>query len=113
MLFIDLVGSLTIAAFNCLLNHYKTKVTFLKALAINPRHFQELQCSELSTSTLLLACSSTRRRRVFTGRLAIFESADNALLKMVRNVLLRPLRQELDGQDVEASCHEDTSLPSR
>jgi hypothetical protein len=36
-----------------------------------------------------------------------FESADNALLKMVRYVFLRPLRPELDGRDVEASSRED------
>jgi hypothetical protein len=34
--------------------------------------------------------------------LTILESADHALFKMVRYVLLRPLRPELDGQDVEA-----------
>jgi hypothetical protein len=33
----------------------------------------------------------------------ILESADHALFKMVRYVLLPPLRPELDGQDVEAS----------
>jgi hypothetical protein len=32
----------------------------------------------------------------------ILESADHALFKMVREVLLRPLRPELDGRDVEA-----------
>jgi hypothetical protein len=32
----------------------------------------------------------------------IFESADHALFKMVRYVLLCPLRPELDGRDVEA-----------
>jgi hypothetical protein len=32
----------------------------------------------------------------------ILESADHALCKMVRYVLLRPLRPELDGQDVDA-----------
>jgi hypothetical protein len=31
----------------------------------------------------------------------ILEWADHALFKMVRYVLLRPLRPELDGQDVE------------
>jgi hypothetical protein len=36
-----------------------------------------------------------------------------ALFKMVRYVLLRPLRPELDGQDVEASSREDTSSLSR
>jgi hypothetical protein len=34
--------------------------------------------------------------------LTILKSADHALFKMVRYVLLRPLRPELDGQDVEA-----------
>jgi hypothetical protein len=34
--------------------------------------------------------------------LTILELADHALFKMVRYVLLRPLRPELDGQDVEA-----------
>jgi hypothetical protein len=34
--------------------------------------------------------------------LTILESADHALFKMVRYVLLPPLRPELDGQDVEA-----------
>jgi hypothetical protein len=33
----------------------------------------------------------------------ILELADHALFKMVRYVLLPPLRPELDGQDVEAS----------
>jgi hypothetical protein len=33
----------------------------------------------------------------------ILEAADHALYKMVRYVLLRPLRPELEGQDVEAS----------
>jgi hypothetical protein len=32
----------------------------------------------------------------------ILESADHALFNMVKYVLLRPLRPELDGQDVEA-----------
>jgi hypothetical protein len=61
-----------------------------------------------------MACSSTRRRlgtspprlglsgcrRTY---LTILELADHALIKMVTYVLLRPLRPELDGQDVEAS----------
>jgi hypothetical protein len=34
--------------------------------------------------------------------LTILESAHNALFKKVRYVFLRPLRPELDGQDVEA-----------
>jgi hypothetical protein len=34
--------------------------------------------------------------------LTILESADHALFKMVRYVLLRPLRLKLDGRDVEA-----------
>jgi hypothetical protein len=45
--------------------------------------------------------------------LTILESADYALFKMVRYVLLRPLRPELDGQDVEASSREDTYLSLR
>jgi hypothetical protein len=45
--------------------------------------------------------------------LTILESADNSLLKMVRYVLLRPLRPELDGQEVEASSREDTPSSSR
>jgi hypothetical protein len=62
-----------------------------------------------------LCCSSTQRRRAFAGRhvfvlasssglrghkrtyLTILESEDNALFKMVRYVLLRPLRPELDA----------------
>jgi hypothetical protein len=32
---------------------------------------------------------------------------------MVRDVFLRPLRPELDGQDVEVSSHEDMSSSSR
>jgi hypothetical protein len=63
-----------------------------------------------------LCCSSTQRRRAFAGRhvfvlascsglrghkrtyLTILESADRALFKMVRYVLLRPLRPELDAK---------------
>jgi hypothetical protein len=36
-----------------------------------------------------------------------------SLVKMVGYVLLRPLRPELDRQDVEASSREDTPLSSR
>jgi hypothetical protein len=43
----------------------------------------------------------------------ILKLADHALFKMVRYVLLRPLRPDLDGQDVEASSREDTSSLSR
>jgi hypothetical protein len=48
--------------------------------------------------------------------LTILELADrpgHALFKIVRYVLLRPLRPELDGQDVEASSREDTFLSFR
>jgi hypothetical protein len=63
-----------------------------------------------------LCCSSTQRRRAFAGRhvfvlasssglrghkrtyLTILESADYALFKMVRYVLLRSLRPELDAK---------------
>jgi hypothetical protein len=45
--------------------------------------------------------------------LTILESADHALFKMERYILLRPLRPELDGKDVEASSHEDMSSSSR
>jgi hypothetical protein len=63
-----------------------------------------------------MCCSSTLRRRAFAGRhvfvlasssglqshkrtyLTILESADHALFKMVRYVLLRPLRLELDAK---------------
>jgi hypothetical protein len=63
-----------------------------------------------------MCCSSTQRRRAFVGRhvfvlafssglrghkrtyLSILESADHALFKMVRYVLLRPLRPELDAK---------------
>jgi hypothetical protein len=38
------------------------------------------------------------RRKTY---LTILEWADHALFKKVRYVLLRPLRPELDGQDVE------------
>jgi hypothetical protein len=74
-------------------------------------------CVRLSQKrTLLLCCSSTKRRRAFAGRhvfvlasssvlqchkrtyLTILESADQALFKMVRYVLLRPLRPELDAK---------------
>jgi hypothetical protein len=50
------------------------------------------------------------RRRIYR---TIFELADHAPLKMVRYVLLRTLRPELDGQDVEASSSEDTPSLSR
>jgi hypothetical protein len=65
------------------------------------------QEDSLSSARRQLACSSTRQRRVrrLRGRrrtsLTILELADHALLKMVRFVLLRPLRSELDGQDVD------------
>jgi hypothetical protein len=36
------------------------------------------------------------------GHFTILESADHALFKMVRYVLLRSLSPELDGRDVEA-----------
>jgi hypothetical protein len=36
------------------------------------------------------------------AKLFILESAEHALFKLVRYVLLRHLRPELDGQDVEA-----------
>jgi hypothetical protein len=63
-----------------------------------------------------MCCSSTQRRRAFAGRhvfvlksssglrghkrtyLTILESADHALFKMVRYVLLRPLWPELDAK---------------
>jgi hypothetical protein len=45
--------------------------------------------------------------------LTILESAGHALFIMVRDVFLRPLRPELDGQDVEVSSHEDMSSSSR
>jgi hypothetical protein len=63
-----------------------------------------------------MCCSSTQRRRAFVGRhvfdlasssglrdhkrsyLTILESADHALFKMVRYVLLRPLSPELDAK---------------
>jgi hypothetical protein len=50
------------------------------------------------------------RRKTY---LTILELADHALFKMVRYVLLRPLRPELDGQDVEAPSREDTPSSSR
>jgi hypothetical protein len=71
-----------------------------------------------------MCCSSTQRRRAFAGRhffvlasssglrghkriyLTILESTDHALLKMVRYVLLRPLRPELDAKT-------KTSLPAK
>jgi sensor histidine kinase YesM len=78
-----------------------------------------------------MCCSSTQRRRGVPSRedastswpsssdlkghrrtyLTILESVDHALFKMVRYVLLRPLRPELDGQDVEA--RENTFLSFR
>jgi hypothetical protein len=51
------------------------------------------------TSTSWHSSSSLRcRRRTYR---TILEWADHALFKMVRYVLLRPLRPELNGQDVE------------
>jgi hypothetical protein len=68
-----------------------------------------------------MCCSSTQRRRAFAGRhvfvlasssgvrghkrtyLTILESADHALFKTVRYVLLRPLRPELDAKT--KMCH--------
>jgi hypothetical protein len=46
-------------------------------------------------------------------RKTILESADNALFKMVRFVLLWLLGPGLDGQDVEASSREDTPSSGR
>jgi hypothetical protein len=45
-----------------------------------------------------MTSSSGLRGHVRTN-LTIIESADHALFKMVRYVLLRPLRPEPDGQD--------------
>jgi hypothetical protein len=51
------------------------------------------------TSTSWHSSSSLRsRRRTYR---TILEWADHALLKMVRYVLQRPLRPELDGQELE------------
>jgi hypothetical protein len=50
------------------------------------------------------------RRRTY---LTIFKRAQSANYKMVIQVLVRPLRPELDGQDVEASSREGTSATFR
>jgi hypothetical protein len=50
-------------------------------------------------------CRASCRARLKAARMTyitISELADHPLFKMVRHVLLRPLRPELDGQDVEA-----------
>jgi hypothetical protein len=51
------------------------------------------------TSTSWHSSSGLRGRR--RTCCTILEWADHFLFKMVRNVLLRPLMPELDGQDVE------------
>jgi hypothetical protein len=76
-----------------------------------------------------MCCSSTQRRRAFAGRhvfvlksssglrghkrtyLTILESADHALFKMVRYVLLRPLWPELDAKT--KTCLAEGELSSR
>jgi hypothetical protein len=57
----------------------------------------------------MTSCSSLRgHRRTY---LTILESADHALFKMVRYVLLRPLRPELDAKT--KTCLADGELSSR
>jgi hypothetical protein len=77
---------------------------------------QQLSDERLIIPSSYMCCSSTQRRRAFAGRhvfvlasssglrghkrtyRTILESADHAFFKMVRYVLLRPLRQELDAK---------------
>jgi hypothetical protein len=54
---------------------------------------------EMRQPSAMSADDSSGLRGHRRTNLTIFESADHALFKMVRYVLLRPLRPELDGQD--------------
>jgi hypothetical protein len=48
-------------------------------------------------------------RRTFLTILELADRPGHGLFKMVRYVLLRPLKPELNGPEVEASSREDTS----
>jgi hypothetical protein len=94
------------------------KIFFLHTNTNTKHHYQEATSnhSDYRTVSPFMCCSSTQRSRAFAGRhvfvlasssglrgykrtyLPILVSADHALFKMVKYVILRPRRLELDAK---------------
>jgi hypothetical protein len=81
---------------------------------VNPRNFPTRGCNASSTTTAASVSgrpAATQFNAVHSPAEYVKESADHALFKMVRYVLLRPLRPELDAKT--KTCLAEGELSSR